>query len=71
MFRTLLHVATDWPGHWPNGAAIVDTLIGADIAARCMGHTRRRRFIGRRAAMMWRYSTRYSLLAPILPHRAR
>jgi ankyrin repeat protein len=33
--RTLLHVATDWPGHFPNGAAIVTTLIeaGADVDA--------------------------------------
>jgi hypothetical protein len=25
--RTLLHVATDWPGHFPNGPAIVPALI--------------------------------------------
>jgi hypothetical protein len=33
MSRTLLHVATDWPGHFPNGAATVAVLIeaGADI----------------------------------------
>jgi hypothetical protein len=24
--RTLLHVATDWPGHYPNVAAIINTL---------------------------------------------
>src|SRR5207244_4518069 len=29
MSRTLLHVATDWPGHYPNGAAIVAALIAA------------------------------------------
>jgi ankyrin repeat protein len=31
--RTLLHVATDWPGHFPNGAATVVALIeyGADV----------------------------------------
>lgn len=30
--RTLLHIATDWPGHWPNGPEIVRLLIahGAD-----------------------------------------
>ncbi len=30
--RTLLHIATDWPGYWPNGARIVRALIenGAD-----------------------------------------
>jgi hypothetical protein len=27
--RTLLHVATDWPGHFPNGPATVDALIAA------------------------------------------
>src|SRR6266545_4466146 len=35
MSRSLLHVATDWPGHFPNGAATVAALIaaGADIEA--------------------------------------
>ena len=40
--RTLLHVATDWPGHFPNGAATVATLIdsGADVNAPFTGkHT--------------------------------
>jgi len=27
--RTLLHVAADWPGHFPNGAAVVTALIAA------------------------------------------
>ncbi len=33
--RTLLHVATDWPGHFPHGIATVVTLIehGADVNA--------------------------------------
>src|SRR5262245_10800791 len=42
MSRTLLHVATDWPGHFPNGAATVTALIaaGADVNARFTGpHT--------------------------------
>ena len=42
MSRTLLHVATDWPGHFPNGVATVETLIeaGADVNARFHGpHT--------------------------------
>lgn len=42
MSRTLLHVATDWPGHFPNGAAIVAALVeaGADVNARFTGpHT--------------------------------
>ncbi|MEU4350821.1 ankyrin repeat domain-containing protein [Streptomyces sp. NPDC023838] len=40
--RTLLHVATDWPGHFPNGPAIVTALVeaGADVGARFTGpHT--------------------------------
>jgi ankyrin repeat protein len=27
--RTLLHIAADWPGHFPNGAAVVKALIAA------------------------------------------
>ena len=27
--RTLLHIATDWPGHFPNVAATIQVLIGA------------------------------------------
>lgn len=39
MSRTLLHVATDWPGHYPNGPAMVAALIeaGADVNARFKG----------------------------------
>ncbi|NLP49280.1 ankyrin repeat domain-containing protein [Bacillus sp. RO1] len=38
--RTLLHVATDWPGHFPNGSTIVRTLVeaGAEVDARFTGH---------------------------------
>lgn len=42
MTRTVLHVATDWPGHYPNGPATVALLIdaGADVNARFTGpHT--------------------------------
>jgi ankyrin repeat protein len=37
--RTLLHVATDWPGHFPNGKATVAALIahGADVNAAFIG----------------------------------
>ena len=42
MSRTLLHVATDWPGNFPNGAETVAALIaaGADVNGRFAGpHT--------------------------------
>jgi hypothetical protein len=42
MSRTLLHVVTDWPGHFPNGAEAVGVLVdaGADVNARFTGpHT--------------------------------
>jgi len=42
MSRTLVHVVTDWPGHFPNGAATVAVLIeaGADVNGRFRGpHT--------------------------------
>jgi uncharacterized protein len=39
MSRTLLHVATDWPGHYPNVAATIATLVEAraDVNARFHG----------------------------------
>jgi len=42
MSRTLMHVVTDWPGRFPNGAATVAVLIeaGADVNGRFRGpHT--------------------------------
>ncbi|MEX0676218.1 MAG: ankyrin repeat domain-containing protein [Pirellulales bacterium] len=42
MSRTLLHVVTDWPGHFPGGAQTVAALVaaGADVNARFTGpHT--------------------------------
>lgn len=41
-FRSLLHIATDWPGHFPNVAEIIKILInaGADVNTQFMGaHT--------------------------------
>ena len=37
--RTLLHVATDWPGHFPNNMETVATLVahGADVNAKFVG----------------------------------
>ncbi|WP_433288862.1 ankyrin repeat domain-containing protein [Pseudonocardia sp. CA-142604] len=37
--RSLLHVLTDWPGHFPGGAATVAALVdaGADVNARFVG----------------------------------
>lgn len=37
--RTLLHIATDWPGHFPHNAAMVAALIahGADVNAKFAG----------------------------------
>jgi uncharacterized protein len=37
--RTLLHIATDWPGGFPNGPAVIAALVeaGADVNARFVG----------------------------------
>jgi ankyrin repeat protein len=37
--RTLLHVATEWPGHFPNRAAVITALVaaGAQVDARFTG----------------------------------
>ena len=39
MSRTLLHVATDWPGHFPNVAATIEVLVeaGADVSGQSHG----------------------------------
>jgi len=50
--RTLLHAATDWPGHFPNGPATVAALlaVGADVNARMVGPPPRPRCTGPPAA---------------------
>ena len=35
--RTLLHIATDWPGHFPNGAATAVALIAAGANVNALG----------------------------------
>ena len=54
MSRTLLHIATDWPGHFPNVAATVTVLIdaGADVNAPFIGGHTEHRSTGLRAAMI-------------------
>ena len=64
--RTLLHVATDWPGHFPNNTAIVSLLIahGADVNAP---------FVGRHSEtpLHWAASTDdVSVLDTLLDHGA-
>lgn len=38
--RSMLHIATDWPGHFPNVAELIATLVeaGADVNARFVGN---------------------------------
>ncbi|HEY7068961.1 MAG TPA: hypothetical protein VH479_02555 [Acidimicrobiales bacterium] len=53
--RTLLHVATDWPGHFPEGPATVATLVaaGADVNA----HMESTRPVHRETPLHWAAST--------------
>lgn len=52
MTRTLLQVATDWPGHYPSGPAIVTALVaaGAGVDGRFTGPHTERRCAGRPVA---------------------
>ena len=73
MSRTLLHVATDWPGHFPNGAATIAALVELEQMSTpgLPAHTPRRRFIGPQAAMTLRCWTRCSTRALTLNRPVR
>jgi hypothetical protein len=53
--RTLLHVATDWPGHFPNNMEIIAVLVasGADVNAAFAGRHSETRSTGLQVAMTW------------------
>jgi hypothetical protein len=71
--RSLLHIATDYPGHFPNAEDTVRVLIaaGADVNARYSGHTARHPFTGRPAATTSASSMRCSRRAPTSRPTAR
>jgi len=66
MTRRLLHVATDWPGHFPNVTATIEALVNAGPTSTpgSPDHTTRRRCTGRRAATTWRPWTHCSTREP-------
>lgn len=71
--RTLLHVASDWPGHFPNGIDSVAVLIkaGAAVNARIVGPSAETPSIGLQAAVILRCSMLLSMPAQILKHPAQ
>jgi hypothetical protein len=71
--RSLLHIATDYPGHFPNAEDTVRVLIaaGADVDARFSGAHGETPLHGRLAATMSASSMRCSRAAPTSRPTAR
>lgn len=71
--RTLLHVVTDWPGHFPHGADTVRLLtkFGANLNAPLSVHISRHLCIGLQAPMTFKCSMPFWMLAQTLKRLAR
>lgn len=71
--RTLLHVVTDWPGHFPHGADTVRVLIkfGAEVNAPLVGPNIEKPCIGLQAPMMFKCSMPFLMLVQTWKRLAR